>query len=73
MRGAARVGLGTALLVGMVSSLIATVEGSRSTWLVLALISSAGRLAIRAPAAMAIQFDPKIRPAAPRQSAETMV
>jgi O-antigen ligase len=73
MRGVTRVGLGTALLVGIVSSMTATVEGSRSTWLVLALIAAGGRLAIRAPAEMAIEFEPKIRTTAPSQTAETAV
>jgi len=71
--GVTRVGLGTALLVGIVSSMAATVEGSRSTWLVLALISIAGRLAVQAPAAMATQFETKFHAIAPSQTAESVV
>jgi O-antigen ligase len=56
-RGPVRVALGTALLVWMVTSLVATVEGNRSTWFLLALISVAGRFALEAPEAMSRQFD----------------
>ena len=41
-----RIGLGTALLVWMVSCVAAAVEQNRTTWLLLGLISLAGRLAI---------------------------
>jgi O-antigen ligase len=44
-RGALRIAMCTALLVWMVTSLVATVEESRTTWLLLALIALAGRLA----------------------------
>jgi O-antigen ligase len=55
-RGPARIGFGTLLVVWMVTSLAATVEGNRSTWFLLALVSVAGRLAVETPIAMAIQF-----------------
>jgi len=44
-RGPLKWALGTALLVWGVTSLVATVEESRTTWLLLALIALAGRLA----------------------------
>jgi O-antigen ligase len=43
--GVVRQALATALLVWVVTSLVATVEESRTTWLLLALIALAGRLA----------------------------
>jgi O-antigen ligase len=48
-RGTMRVALATALLVWMVASLAATVEESRATWLLLAMIALAGRLAVDQP------------------------
>jgi O-antigen ligase len=56
-RGPARIGFGTLLLVWAVTSLAATVEGNRSTWFLLALVSVAGRLAVEAPIAMSIHFE----------------
>ncbi len=50
--GQVRAALATAMLVWVVSSLTATVEQSRTTWLVLALISLAGRLAQENPEAL---------------------
>jgi hypothetical protein len=46
----------TALLVWLVSSLVATVEESRSTWLLLGIVALAGRLAAENPGALAICF-----------------
>jgi O-antigen ligase len=69
-RGSARIGLATALAVWMVTSLAATVEGHRSTWFLLALISLAGRLAVEVPAAMSLQFEAGTRPSSPLESAE---
>lgn len=60
-RGPARIGFSTLLVVWMVTSLAATVEGNRSTWFLLALISVAGRLAVDAPIAMSIQFETNAR------------
>jgi O-antigen ligase len=51
-RGQVRIALATALLVWVVSSLTATVEQSRTTWLLLALISLGGRLAAEDPEAL---------------------
>jgi O-antigen ligase len=44
MRGLARIAFGTVLLVWLVTSLVATVEQTRITWLLLAAISVAGRI-----------------------------
>jgi O-antigen ligase len=41
--------LATALLVWIVTSMVATVEESRTTWLLLAMIALAGRLAVEQP------------------------
>jgi hypothetical protein len=49
MRGGLRIASGTALLVLCVASLTATVERSRSTWFLLAVISLSGRLSIEEP------------------------
>jgi hypothetical protein len=49
MRGTERLGLGTALLVWTVTSLVATIDESRTTWFLFALISLAGRLAVEFP------------------------
>jgi O-antigen ligase len=51
-RGQVRAALAITMLVWMVCSFTATVEQSRSTWLVLALISLAGRLAQENPEAL---------------------
>jgi O-antigen ligase len=48
-RGMLRWALATALLVWAIASLAATVEESRTTWLLLALIALAGRLAVEQP------------------------
>jgi O-antigen ligase len=48
-QGALQVALVTALLVWAVTSMVATVEESRTTWLLMALIALAGRLAVEAP------------------------
>jgi hypothetical protein len=41
--------LATALLVWFITSLVATVEENRTTWLLLAIIALAGRLAVEQP------------------------
>ena len=61
--GPVRVALGTALLVWVVTSMVATVERSRTTWLLLAVISLAGRLAMEDPIALARCFDRNVAPA----------
>jgi O-antigen ligase len=55
-QGALRLALATALLVWMVTSLVASVEESRTTWLLLALIALAGRLAVEEPETLAACF-----------------
>lgn len=54
--GSVRVAMATALLVWMTTSLVATVEASRTTWLLLALIALAGRLAVEEPERLAACF-----------------
>jgi hypothetical protein len=48
--------MATALLVWVITSLVATVEESRTTWLLLALITLAGRLAVEQPEELAACF-----------------
>jgi O-antigen ligase len=48
-RGQLKAALVTALLVWIVTSMIATVEESRTTWLLLAMIALAGRIAVEQP------------------------
>jgi O-antigen ligase len=57
-RGALRLALATALLVWMVTSMVATVEESRTTWLLMALIALAGRLAADQPLKLNQVFTP---------------
>jgi O-antigen ligase len=56
LRGPLLLAMGTALLVWMVSTLIATVEENRSTWVLLASVAAAGRLAWEDPMALAACF-----------------
>jgi O-antigen ligase len=62
-KGPVRIALATALLVWVVTSLVATIEESRTTWLLLALISVAGRLAAEDPAGLEGCFPTIPRPA----------
>jgi O-antigen ligase len=55
-RGTLQLALATALTVWFVTSLVATVEESRTTWLLLALIALAGRLAVEEPEGVAACF-----------------
>ena len=48
-RGSLRIAFATAFLVWFVASLTATVEGNRTTWLLVGMLSLAGRLAAREP------------------------
>jgi len=48
-RGQLKGALATALLVWIATSMVATVEESRTTWLLLAIIALAGRLAVERP------------------------
>lgn len=54
--GALRLALATALLVWLVTSLVATVEENRTTWLLLGMIALAGRLAVDDPKQLAECF-----------------
>lgn len=54
--GPLRLALATALTVWFVTSLVATVEESRTTWLLLGVIALAGRLAVEEPDALASFF-----------------
>jgi O-antigen ligase len=56
--GPLQLALGTALTVWAVTTLDATVEENRTTWLLLALIALAGRLAVEEPEALADCFSP---------------
>ena len=55
--GPIRVALVTALLVWAITSLVATVEENRNTWLLFAMIAFAGRLAVEEPERMAACFE----------------
>jgi hypothetical protein len=63
-RGRLRLALVTALLVWSFTSLVATVEENRTTWLLLAMIAVAGRLATEDPEGLAACFSTTpLRPA----------
>jgi hypothetical protein len=64
VRGPVRMALAAALLAWLVISLVATVEVSRSTWLLLALISVAGRMEVESPGALEHYFPQPIRSSA---------
>jgi hypothetical protein len=48
--------MATALAVWLITSLVATVEESRTTWLLLALIALGGRLSVEQPDGLAACF-----------------
>jgi hypothetical protein len=54
----------------MITSLVATVEESRTTWLLLGLIAVAGRLAIEDPLGMDACFANRSRPLNPTFTAQ---
>ena len=54
--GPLRLALATALTVWIITSLVATVEESRTTWLLLGMIALAGRLAVEDPEGLAACF-----------------
>jgi len=56
LRGPLAVALATALLVWMISSLTASTEENRSTWLLLAVVAMAGRIAEEEPEMLAGVF-----------------
>jgi O-antigen ligase len=55
-RGPLKWAMAVALLVWLTTSLVATVEESRTTWLLLAMIALAGRLGMERPEELAICF-----------------
>jgi O-antigen ligase len=55
-RGSLRMALATALLVWVITSLVATVHESRTTWMLFALIALAGRLALEDPEGLESSF-----------------
>lgn len=59
--GTTRLALITALLVWAVTSLVAAVEESRTTWLLLGMIALAGRLAVDDPMKLAACFEDEAR------------
>jgi O-antigen ligase len=60
-RGPVRIALGTALLVWVITSLAATVQVSRTTWFLIALISLAARLAAEDGEALERCFSPSMQ------------
>jgi O-antigen ligase len=56
IRGPLKWALATVLAVWLITSLVATVEESRTTWLLLAMIALAGRLAVEEPEELAEHF-----------------
>ena len=65
---AAAPGSGHALAVWIVTSLVATVEESRTTWLLLALIALAGRLAVEDPEGLDACFPDGLMAESPHQN-----
>jgi O-antigen ligase len=63
MRGPLQLALATALLGWMTTSLVATVEENRSTWLLIGVIAAAGRFAVEDPLAVESCFGGSDRPA----------
>jgi len=61
-RGALRLALITSLMVWILTSLVATVEENRTTWLLLAIIAVAGRLAADDPTGLAACFSARPLP-----------
>jgi O-antigen ligase len=55
-KGPLRLALAASLVVWAVTSLVATVETNRTTWLLMALVALAGRLAVEEPAELAACF-----------------
>jgi len=69
-RGELRIAFGTALLVWMVTSLVATVEWNRSTWFLLALIAVAGRESSGESESRRAQFEEHTPETPPRATPE---
>lgn len=71
LRGAVRVAVGTAFLVWLVTSLVATVQENRTTWLLLGILAVAYRLANEKPNELARAFPEPV--SLPRQQAAAVV
>jgi O-antigen ligase len=56
-RGMLRWTLGVGLLAWLITSLVATVEENRTSWLLMGVIALAGRLAMEQPRALAVCFE----------------
>ncbi len=70
--GSVRLAMGTGLVVWVITSLVATVEESRTTWLLLALIAFAGRLAVEEPDRLATCFPDAVHRRRPAASPERL-
>ena len=70
-RGTLRVSLTISLLTWLVTAMASTVHESRTTWLLLAMIALAGRLAQESPELIAAQFPDKLPHSEPATLAET--
>jgi O-antigen ligase len=71
--GALRLALVTVLLIWIITSLAATVEESRTTWLLLGAIALAGRLAVENPQDLETCFAAKHETPEPAMSLEPLV
>jgi O-antigen ligase len=71
--GTLRVAMITSLLVWLITSLVATVQESRTTWLLLALIALAGRLAGEEPEALDACFPDSSRASEPDRACVPVV
>jgi ribose/xylose/arabinose/galactoside ABC-type transport system permease subunit len=59
--GALLLAFGTAMVVWFMTSLVATVEENRTSWLLIGVVALAGRLAEEAPEALASLFSGEYR------------
>jgi O-antigen ligase len=55
-RGSMRIALSTAFLIWLITSLVATVEVNRTTWLLMGMLALAGRLGSEHPELMKVSF-----------------
>jgi O-antigen ligase len=60
LRGRLRVAFASALLMWLVSSLVATVQENRATWLLLGAIAVAARLGVEQPEALRLRFPARV-------------
>jgi O-antigen ligase len=65
-RGLLRMALATALIVWAITSMVGSVEENRMTWLIFAMMASAGRLAREDPEVMKTMFSSPMRQPGPR-------